>query len=247
MQKVTFIEFFCVLAACGCSSVARDNRLAGSPPPRNPSSYQAFTLNCSPNRAGSLPNPALPPGQPVAAIPVTKIVVLMQENHSFDNYFGKLNANRFYGGAVDGLANEHFSLNKAGKVVHPHHVHDLCVEEDVELNNYVEYMTVAIGNGNNDGFAATMGMRSMGYFDEGDIAYYYALANQFSVADRYFSSMLGPTLPNRFFLWSGTAFGRTDNEMPKDNTEFTQKTIFDRLNEYGISWKYYTDYTGDFG
>jgi phospholipase C len=68
-----------------------------------------------------------------------------------------------------------------------------------------------------DGFVASNnvygpgggGGRSMGYYDERDIPYYYWLANTFSISDRHFCSLLGPTWPNRYYYLSATSFGRT--------------------------------------
>jgi phospholipase C len=89
--------------------------------------------------------------------------------------------------------------------------------------------------GQNDGFViqntsdpqAHDGIRAMSYYDQTDIPYYYALANVFSIAARYFCSVLGPTFPNRFFLMTGTAFGHIQNDLPACPDEFTQFTIFE--------------------
>jgi phospholipase C len=86
----------------------------------------------------------------------------------------------------------------------------------------------------------------MSYFPLDFLPALHALARDFTVCDRWFSSLPGPTWPNRFFALSGTASGRVD--MPDDGTYhldipgyFHQRqfTIFDRLNENGIHWKSY--------
>jgi phospholipase C len=95
-----------------------------------------------------------------------------------------------------------------------------------------------------DGFTAQnedptdpTGSRTMGYFDQGTLPFYYGVANEFSVADRYFASVPGPTFPNRFYLLTGTSFGYTSNVVQT----YTQKTIFQSLDEATtpVSWKIY--------
>jgi phospholipase C len=78
----------------------------------------------------------------------------------------------------------------------------------------------------------------MSFYNQQDIPFYYALANQFAIGDKYFSSVMGPTIPNRFYLWAGSSFGVKKNpNIIKDS--FHQKTIFDVFNDNKISWKYY--------
>jgi phospholipase C len=77
----------------------------------------------------------------------------------------------------------------------------------------------------------------MGYYDETDLPFYYGLARTFAISDRYFSSVLGPTYPNRFYLLAGTSFGHVRNEMVQGG--FRQRTIFDVLDEHHVSWKVY--------
>ena len=84
----------------------------------------------------------------------------------------------------------------------------------------------------------------MGYYDERDLPFYYDLANKFTVADRYFCSALTQTLPNRFYLYTATSFGHIRNDIPVPVLQFDQETIFDRLNDYGITWKYYKNGLG---
>jgi phospholipase C len=86
----------------------------------------------------------------------------------------------------------------------------------------------------------------MSYYPLGFLPALHALGRDFTICDRWFSSLPGPTWPNRFFALSGTASGRVD--MPGDETyridipgyfHQTQLTIFDRLSEAGIHWKSY--------
>lgn len=86
----------------------------------------------------------------------------------------------------------------------------------------------------------------MGYYPRGFLPALHALAEEFTICDRWHASLPGPTWPNRFFALSGTSMGRVN--MPDDGThkadlpgyfQQTQDTIFDRLNDAGIHWKVY--------
>jgi phospholipase C len=76
----------------------------------------------------------------------------------------------------------------------------------------------------------------MSYYADGALPALHALAKNFTVCDRWFSSMPGPTWPNRLFLYSGTSWGFTDM-----NTlhYWDQPTLFDELSAGGVSWKLY--------
>ena len=85
--------------------------------------------------------------------------------------------------------------------------------------------------------------RTMGFYDNGDVPFYYSLADQFAIGDRYFCSILGPTIPNRMYLMAATSFGHihTTNDLvppPGGNTPVTGN-IFKSLNAHGITWKDY--------
>ncbi|MBI1748567.1 MAG: alkaline phosphatase family protein [Acidobacteria bacterium] len=201
----------------------------------------AQTIDCS-RDAGSLPNPSIPPGTPHTEIPIEHIIVIMQENRSFDSYFGRLNVDG-YEGVIDGVTEDMSNPDEDGSLVHPFHQTSYCTKDtDHSWNGaHVEW-----NEGLNDQFVIRNhtpgtrdGVRAMGYYQREDLNYYYALANRFAVADRYFSSLLGPTYPNRFYLLTGTSFGHIQNDFPPSTREFAQPTIFDQLNTYGISWKYY--------
>ena len=72
--------------------------------------------------------------------------------------------------------------------------------------------------------------RAMGYWTERDLPFYYGLARTFPLADRWFSSCLGPTFPNRRFLISGTANGLID-DLPMNMADYpAHGTIFDLLS-----------------
>lgn len=194
-----------------------------------------------PRGLNSLPDSSRPAGQNDGRNPIQHIIVIMQENHSFDNYFGALSDPKFYGSEVDGIRPDLFNLDSKGQPVHVFHETNLCISDPAHDWNDAH----ADWNfGKMDGFVKTNeyhndGRRVMGYYTEQDIPYYYALAQTFAIGDRFFSSTLGQTYPNRFFMLTGSAFGNIRNLFPQNDMGFAQRTIFERLNEYGVTWSYY--------
>ncbi len=166
-------------------------------------------------------------------MPIEHIVVLMQENRSFDSYFGKLSG-------VDGLPPDASNPDADGTPVSSFHQPPYCTADTNHswAGGHGEY-----DDGKNDGFVIENnpgGARAMGYYDETDLPFYYSLAVQFATADRYFCSVLSSTYPNRFYLLTGTSFGHIHNDSTPGG--FQQRSIFDLLDEQHISWKiYYTD------
>ncbi len=95
---------------------------------------------------------------------------------------------------------------------------------------------VAYNNGAMDGFlrAGSNDRYSIGYYTQVDVPFLSALAQSYVVCDRYFASILGPTFPNRMFLWAA----QTDRL--NNTTSFSSlPTIFDRLSAAGVSHRYY--------
>ena len=80
---------------------------------------------------------------------------------------------------------------------------------------------------------------AMGYWTEQDLPFYHGLARTFPLADRWFSSCLGPTFPNRRFLLAGTAHGLID-DLPVNILDYPPAgTVLDMLTKYGKSWANY--------
>jgi phospholipase C len=185
---------------------------------------------------GSLPDPRLPAG--ADAVPqVEHIVVVMQENHSFDNYFGML-------GRGDGFALDrrgqpvNVNPDPSGGYVRAFHESDTCQPGGVSQSWNASHIQFA--GGRNDGFVRSdSGVWAMAYFNGQDIPFYYSLGRTFPVCDRYFSSVLAQTYPNRRFLMAGTAFGLISTDTSSITQDPPNGTIFDRLNAHGISWKSY--------
>jgi phospholipase C len=203
--------------------------------------------------ADSLPRPDLPPGTDL--IPQIKhIVVLMMENHSYDNYLGMLR-DRGDGFPLgpDGTPQSANPDGSGGKIA-AHHLGSTGQVPHVPCQNW-HASHLQWDGGSCDGFArsvaatvpASVRRRTpgggaalpMGYWDERDLPFYYGLAETFPLADRWFCSCLGPTFPNRRFLISGTANGLVD-DLPFDIVDYPENgTILDKLTEHGISWVNY--------
>ncbi|HJU12489.1 MAG TPA: alkaline phosphatase family protein, partial [Candidatus Binataceae bacterium] len=176
------------------------------------------------------------------------IIFFLQENRSFDSYFGMLGPYK----ASEGLANDIDGLNlnttlnnTQGQPVHPFHYQTVCTDD---LSPAWNESHQDVDGGLMDDFMYTTqsvpssidptGTRAMGYYDQTDLPYYYEAAARFATSDRWFSPDLANTIPNRLYLFTATSFG---NAFPP-NTSFesiTQPTIFDHLDQAGVSWRYY--------
>jgi phospholipase C len=189
---------------------------------------------------GSLPHPKLPAG--TDTLPkIEHIVVVMMENHSFDNYLGMLG--RGDGFALDARGRPTASnRDDQGKVVRAFHMPSACQLSKAPGQNWSASHT-QYDNGRNDGFVRASGPVAMGYWTKNDLPFYYGLARTFPLCDRWFGSCLGQTYPNRRFLLAGTAHGLVSTDVSKILAPSPPNgLIFDQLNAHGISWRnYFTD------
>ena len=212
---------------------------------------------------------------------VKHIIIVMQENHSFDNYFGVLPYapgspyHKAYPvcsdgdhSCVDGLS---CYFQKSGKLdcynhnldVDRHSVktfHSLtrCVVPDLDHGWFATHKEVNNENPNfslvhpkMDGFVRVNDAEptvdgvpptknaTISYFDQTDIPFYYDLAEHFAISDRQFASVVGPTIPNRFYLMAATSFGHltTDDTFPPPGGyKPITGTIFDLMDSHGVTW-----------
>jgi len=95
-------------------------------------------------------------------------------------------------------------------------------------------------NGKMDGFAANSGSPSMTYFSSFQYAVEWDLAQEYAIADRYFSSCLCETLPNRLFSLAGYGAGETEDFDPPPYIPVNQ-SVFSELGRYGVSWGYFVE------
>ncbi len=169
-----------------------------------------------------------------ASTPIEHLVVIMKENHAFDNYFGT------FPGA-EGIPPGIEVPDAYGGHVVPHW---LNASSTPDLPHGREDMLQAYHAGLNDGFASVaerwgrgLGNYSLGYFDRRQIPGYWDLASRFVLADHYFQSVFGPTIPNRLYALAGQSGGIVEN--PIIQQEIDIPTVLDQLQERGIPWRYY--------
>lgn len=195
-----------------------------------------------PHRAGDRPYPTLPAG--TESFPHIKhIVVLMMENHSFDNTFGVLRRR-----GVDGLSftasgeAKNWNLGADGKPVYATPAPSTC-QANYRISQSWDASHQSWNAGRNDGFARACGDEAMYYYTRAEMPFYDALASVFPVCDRYFCSTMAQTYPNRRFLIAGSAFGQVGDPLPGPTDPNPRPsgfgTVFDMLNAFGITWKDY--------
>ncbi len=208
---------------------------------------------------GALPAETFGTGTPVDKdLPIETIIVVMQENRSFDSYFGHLGK---YAGRsdIESAPDTTMLPDKAGGApatnAYQHAPHMCFLDTNHEwAGSHLEYNA-----GKNDGFVEAnqgfgesklqnptpdlfAGARALWWYDERELPFYYELAKTFGVADHYHCSLLGPTWPNRMYLYSATSFGKTANVFP-DLTTYpfpdNDATIFDELEKRHVDWNIY--------
>lgn len=172
--------------------------------------------------------------------PIKHFIVLMQENHSFDNYFGT------YPDA-DGLPPDTcMPVNPVDpantECVRPFHIGHTQV---VDLSHNIQTWKRQYHDGRMDGFIAAFreegrdGTLTMGYYDGTDLPFHWNVADQYVLFDRFFSSAAGGSVKNHMY-WVTAAPGNDEDAIPKGGWN-DLPTIFDRLQERGISWKFYVE------
>lgn len=193
------------------------------------------------------------------ADPIKHVILLMFENHSFDQMLGCFKDlypelegvdPKQPGRNRDRNGNEYRQevTTERQMVLDPHHEVD-HVKRQLENDNggFVVDLQEAFPSTS----ASELAQQSryiMGYYARGFLPALHTFAEHFTICDHWFSSLPGPTWPNRFFTLTGTSCGRVN--MPDDGRhkldlpgwfEQDQDTIFDRLSQAGISWKVYFD------
>ncbi|WP_225844580.1 alkaline phosphatase family protein [Streptomyces sp. HPF1205] len=196
---------------------------------------------------------------------IEHVVLLMQENRSFDHYFGTLSGVRGFGDPAalklstgrsvfyqpdsvnpDGYVLPfHLDTKKSSAQAIPSTSHAWSVQHQAWNNGRMDKWLPAhrAADGANGPYV-------MGYYTRDDIPFQFALAENFTVCDNYFCSVMGPTWPNRLYWMTGTIDpGGTkggpviSNSAPKP---YTWTTYAERLQAAGVSWKVYQQ-TDDYG
>jgi phospholipase C len=192
---------------------------------------------------------------------IEHVVILIQENRSFDHYFGSYRGVRGFSdrslafqqpdptnitsSPVGALLPFHLDTPTTNAACTPDITHD-WVPQHRSWNN-----------GAMDGFVSSRlpinpndAVLSMGYYTRADIPYYYALADAFTICDNYFCSVMGPTDPNRLYTMAGSLDSDGKNGGPILQTIITNRAAFngrltyttmpEQLQARGISWKVYS-------
>lgn len=190
------------------------------------------------------------------------VVILMQENRSFDHLFGRLRGVRGFNDpravTLPDRKPVWLQTNAGGETYAPFHL-DLKRTNATWLGSLPHSwrdQTDARNHGNHDGWldAKPSGRKecagmplTLGYYDREDIPFYYALADAFTVCDQHFCSSLTATTPNRLYLWTGTVRERQEaasaprvrnSDVDYDSTA-RWKTFPERLEDAGVQWKIY--------
>ncbi len=189
-------------------------------------------------------------------------MIMVEENRSFDHYFGKLadywKQNGFPTQPFDGLpANASNPTQDGLGTISSFHLRTVCTENlppgwnesHVDFNR----LDPASATPTMDGFVTTaekfsqnpgngmppifdlQGYRTMGYYDETDLNYYYFMASNFATSDRWFSPVMDRTQLNRLYLLAATSAGHIN----PPTTPLSNNTIFGLLEAAGVAWKVY--------
>lgn len=181
---------------------------------------------------------------------VEHIVFMMQENRSFDHYLGTLRGVRGFGDprAVTLPSGNPvwYQPNGGSSYVLPFHpgAPNLGLQFLQDLAHDWETTHAAWNQGNNDQWVPQKGTTTMAHLTRSDIPFHYALADAFTVCDAYHCSLLGPTDPNRYHMWTGWVGNDGKNGGPViDNAEagYDWSTFPEVLEKAGVSWKIYQD------
>ncbi len=217
---------------------------------------------CGPSAAsvarGSTAARVLPRGWSGTIADLKHVVILMQENRSFDHYFGTLRGVR---GFADKQAltwqngNRIFQQPDAARTdlgyLLPYNLTD---QVDGDLDHSWDGDHAARSGGLWNNWVPAKTEETMGYFTRDEIPFQYAVADAFTVCDGYHQAIMAPTSPNRMYFWTGTSSGWTSN--PNDyEVDFGPDAGTPRVTTYpellqaaGIDWQVYTnDQVGDSG
>jgi phospholipase C len=183
---------------------------------------------------------------------IEHVVILMQENRSFDHYYGTLRGVRgFNDPAAITLANGKsvfYQPNGSGYVL-PYPVGDQFMEGTP--HDWGSGHT-AWASGAQNSWVPAKGVRTMTYLRRDALPFYYALADAFTLCDAYHCSELGPTNPNRFYMFTGKlgyepgsttqrAIGNDGWDNP-NHTGYTWTTYAQRLESAGVDWRVYQEW-----
>ena len=254
---------------------------SGGNQPVSPTATTTYTAQASGSLGSTTASTTvtvIPAGSDTA---IQHVVFMLQENRTFDSYFGMLNPYRESHGwnkgddgntyNVDGIDDKLTTISDEtdeGTVYHPYKFTTTCIDDDSsaweesygDVNRYNFLATRPIlmngfvhiaegfakscaksGSGCSGQFTDLTGERAMGYYDQTFLNYYYYMASQFAVSDRWFSPLSSYSVSNRIATFSGgTTQGLVRDPQNADHLPQLQiETIFQELDQHGVSWKIY--------
>ncbi len=194
---------------------------------------------------------------------IEHVVIVMQENRSFDCYYGTLKGVNGFANAIKNdpsVLSQDFVANTSsapiGKLM-PFHFDTLNEPASctTDIDHFWESQHGYWDNGKLDGFGSVhiikdgpnAGRNAMGYYMRQDLPYYYSLADAYTICDAYHCSVLGPTHPNRVMSISGMLdpSGKFGGPVLTTRADVGYEgsvhwtTMPERLTSNGISWKFY--------
>ncbi len=203
------------------------------------------------------------PVKPGGLRAVEHVIVLMQENRSFDHYYGTLRGVRGYGDRQplrlrNGKSIFHQPKTGGGEVL-PFSIRKAAADAGRNADD-IQYLgalphgftdaTQAWGNGWNDDWVQAKSAATMTHYERRDIPLQYELAETFTICDAYHCSVNGSTNPNRNYLWSGTTGyepGTTQRAVTNaaysyDHKGYDWTSYPERLEQGGVSWQIYQEW-----
>src|SRR5215813_11861039 len=199
---------------------------------------------------------------------INHIVFMVQENRGFDHYFGKLadywQANGFPAVQFDGLPSDAANPTQDGTgTIQSFHLRTVCIQNmspgwneshvswnrkdptsaTATLDGFVQTAAHFAQNAQPadkpGGFSDVNGYRTMGYYTADELNYYYFMASNFATSDRWFCPLMSRTQPNRMYMYAATSEGHVYPLPTSGSPPLTAKTIFELLQDNGITWKIY--------
>jgi len=191
-------------------------------------------------QAGERPDPRLPEGTDVLP-KIEHIVIYMQENHSYDSYLGTFHRGDGY--RMHHGAPRNSNKGTDGAPVTVFHAPDTCQSGRGVSQNW-KNTHKQVDGGRMDGFLFDDNTNAMRYWDGSDMPFYWSLAGTFPLCDRWFASAPAQTYPNRRYLQAATCQDliATDTTKVLSMPHPAGGTIWEKLDEFGISW---ADYAWD--
>ena len=180
---------------------------------------------------------------------VEHIVVLMQENRSFDHYFGTLRGVRGFGdphpaALPSGRSVWHQPDSSSEVLPFRPDMEDLGLVFLEDLPHGWTDTQAAFNRGQYDRWIPNKSATTMAHLRRADAPFHFALADAFTVCDSYHCSFIGNTDPNRYYMWSGWTGNDGRGGGPvlyNDEAGYDWTTYPERLQKAGVSWKIYQD------